>query len=214
MLGAGAAVVLILNLPYAASDGQPARAQSSWAAYLGWPATQQFSFIGRYLGQRATFVRHAVPSVPGAPEAAVDVITTDNLAALRTYRDAIWYPATVPPNYRGLDLGDPGVLAGRAAATDSSLATSAHAPDWYVVTWAWKTDATYQQVFVVVNQTWTSRTEPPIPAPLSVRATVIGPALWLVRQQADPAIKVDPIVVARAQQVVRRVLDAGRPRHG
>ena len=87
-------------------------------------------------------------------------------------------------------------------------------PDWYVVTWVWNTGTAYQQVFVVVNQTWTSRSAPPVPAPLSIRATVIGPALWLMRQQADPAIKVDPIVVARAQQVTHRVLDAGRPWHG
>ena len=160
------------------------------------------------------FVRHAVPSIPGLPEAAVDVITADNLANLRTYRDALWYPATVPPNYRDLDLGNPEVIAGRAAATDSSLATDTHAPDWYVVTWLWNTGTVYQQVFVVVNQTWTSRAAPPVPAPLSIRATVIGPALWLVRQQADPATKVDPTVVTRAQQVVRRVLDAGRSRHG
>jgi len=177
VLAAGSAVVLVLNLPYGISDGPPARAQSNWAAYLGWPATKRFSFITRYLGERATFVRHTVPSIPGLPEAAVDVITADSLAALRTYRDAIWYPATVPPNYRGLDLGDPRVIAGRAAATDSALATDTHAPDWYVVTWLWNTGTVYQQVFVVVNQ-------------------------------------VDPTVVARAQQVVRRVLDAGRSRHG
>ena len=214
VLAAGAAVVLILNLPYGTPDGTPARAQSNWATYLGWPATEKFSFITRYLGERAMFVRHAVPSIPGLPEAAVDVITADNLANLRTYRDALWYPATVPPNYRDLDLGNPEVIAGRAAATDSSLATDTHAPDWYVVTWLWNTGTVYQQVFVVVNQTWTSRAAPPVPAPLSIRATVIGPALWLVRQQADPATKVDPTVVARAQQVVRRVLDAGRSRHG
>lgn len=214
VLGVGAAIVLILNQPYTASGEQPARAQDNWAAYLGWPATEQFPFIGQYLGERTTFIRHAAPSVPGAPEAAVDVITTVNLATLRTYRDAVWYPATVPPNYRGLDLGNPEVVAARAAATDSSLATDTHAPDWYVVTWVWSTGTAYQQVFVVVNQTWTSRAAPPVPTPLSIRATVIGPALWLVRQQADPAIKVDPIVVARAQQVARRVLDAGRPRHG
>lgn len=213
-LGVGAALVLTLNQPYGVAEPPPARARSNWATYLGWPATEKFSFITRYLGERATFVRHAVSSLPGLPEAAVDVITAQNLANLQTYRDALWYPATVPPNYRDLDLGDPGVIAGRAAATDSSLATNAHVPDWYVVTWLWSVGNTYQQVFVVVNQTWTSKAAPPVPAPLSIRATVIGPALWLVRQQADPATKVDPTVVTRAQQVVRLVLDAGRPWHG
>lgn len=214
VLGVGAVIVLMLNLPYNTSEGQPVRAQPNWAAYLDWPAGNHFPFIRRYLGERATFVRHVVPSIPGLPEAAVDVITADNLAVLRTYRDAIWYPATVPPNYRGLDLGKSEVVAGRVAATDSSLATNAHVPDWYVVTWLWSTGTTYQQVFVVVNQTWTSRGAPPVPAPLSIRATMIGPALWLVRQQADPPAKVDPVVVARAQQIEHQVLDAGRPWHG
>lgn len=214
VLGLGAGIVLLLNQPYTAFDGQPASAQANWAARLGLPAGEQFSFIQRYLGPHATFARHAVPSIPGLPEAAVDVITTNNLAALRTYRDALWYPATVPPNYQPLELGDPAVVEGRAAATDSSLATDPHVPDWYVVTWLWRTDAAYQQIFVVVNQTWTSKAAPPVPVPLSIRATVIGPALWLVRQQADPGTKVDPAVTARAQQVVRRVLSAGGPGHG
>ena len=214
VLGLGAGIVLLLNQPYTAFDGQPASAQANWAARLGLPAGEQFSFIRRYLGPHATFARHAVPSIPGLPEAAVDVITTNNLAALRTYRDALWYPATVPPNYQPLELGDPAVVEGRAAATDSSLATDPHVPDWYVVTWLWRTGAAYQQIFVVVNQTWTSKAAPPVPVPLSIRATVIGPALWLVRQQADPGTKVDPAVAARAQQVVRRVLSAGGPGHG
>ena len=161
VLGLGAGIVLLLNQPHTAFDGQPASAQANWAARLGLPAGEQFSFIQRYLGPHATFARHAVPSIPGLPEAAVDVITTNNLAALRTYRDALWYPATVPPNYQPLELGDPAVVEGRAAATDSSLATDPHVPDWYVVTWLWRTDAAYQQIFVVVNQTWTSKAAPP-----------------------------------------------------
>lgn len=209
----GAVLVFVLNLPFGSAPVAPVRAEPNWPARLGIPAVQSFPFIARYLGSGATFVRHAVRSRPGYPEAAVDVITADNLAVLRTYGDAIWYPATVPPNYRVLDL--PGaVVSARAAATDSSLATSADARDWYVVTWVWETAETYQQIFVVVNQTWTSQAPPLEPAPLSFRANVIGPALWLARQQADPAVVIDPLVTARAQQVVDQVLTAGGLRHG
>lgn len=211
-LAAGAILVFVLNAPYSALDKAPPRADPNWVTQLGLTATERFSFIQRYLGPRSTFDRFPAPGVAGAPPAAVDVITTDNLAALRTYRDAVWYPATVPPNYRAVDLGALG--PGREAATDSSLATSADASDWYVLTWLWQTAANYQQVFIVVNQTWTSQSPPPAPAPLSVRATVIGPALWLARQQADPSTQADPAVTARAQQILAQVLAGARVRDG
>ena len=67
---------------------------------------------------------------------------------------------------------------------------------------------------VVVNQTWTSLDPPPVPAALSLRATVIGPALWLARQQADPSTTVDPFVTARARQVAGSIIGAGETRHG
>ncbi len=85
----------------------------------------------------------------------MDVITADNLAALRTYRDAIWYPATVPPNYRTRNSVPPRTLSGRVAATDSSLAANP-IPGLVHRHVAVETASTYQQVFVVVNQTWSS----------------------------------------------------------
>lgn len=210
----GAVLVFVLNQPFGKAPAAPPVADANWVERLGLPTTQSFPFIKRYLGPEAGFVRHPIGSLPGSPEAAVDVITADNLEALRTYSDAIWYPATVPPNYRSIDIGARVISDARAAATDSSLATSAHALDWYMVSWTWQTAAAYQQIFVVVNQTWTSREAPPVAAPLSLRANVIGPALWLARQQADPSTKVDPVVAARAQQIIDRILNAGRPRHG
>ena len=213
-LGIGAVLVFVLNLPFSTTRVRPPLVDANWAMRVNLAEHQSFPFIERYLGARTTFVRYAVPSRPGFPEAAVDVITADSLAALQTYRDAIWYPATVPPNYLALDFGDPAVSDGRAAATDSSRATNGHAVDWYTVTWLWQTGARYQQVFVVVNQTWTSHDPPPVPVPLSLRANVIGPALWLARQQADPSTVVDPVVTARAHQVAGQVIAAGEPRYG
>lgn len=210
----GAALVFVLNEPFGKAPAAPAVADANWVERLGLPTTQSFPFIKGFLGPETGFVRHPVRSLPGSPEAAVDVITADNLETLRTYSDAIWYPATVPPNYRRIGIGNPAITDARAAATDSSLATSAHALDWYVVSWTWQTSSSYQQIFVVVNQTWTSQEAPPVAGPLSLRANVIGPALWLARQQADPSTKVDRVVVARAQQIIDRILNAGRPRHG
>lgn len=210
----GGALVFALNLPFSSAQPAPPRADAHWTTRMNLSASQSFSFITRYLGQHATFRRYAVASRPGFPEAAVDVVTSDNLAALQTYRDAIWYPATVPPNYHSLDLGNPAIVDGRATATDSSLATNGHALDWYLLTWLWQTGTSYQQVFVVVNQTWTSQDPPPVPAELSLRANVIGPALWLARQQADPSTIVDPLVIARALQVAGNVIGAGEPWNG
>lgn len=209
----GAAVVFGLNRPFGATEAAPPEADGQWTAHANLGAEQAFPFIERYLGPHSTFQRYSVASRPGAPGAAVDVITTDNLAALQTYRDAIWYPVTAPPNYRTHKLGDTAVAEGRAVATDSSLATSGGTVDWYAVTWSWQVGAVYQQVFVVVNQTWMSQQPPPVPVALTLRANVIGPALWLVRQQADPANAVDPIVTARAQQIIGEVMAAGEPRH-
>lgn len=213
-LGLGALLVFTLNLPFSKTDVAPPRAAPGWTAQVNLAEGQSFPFVQRYLGPRATFVRFPVPSRVGFPEGAVDVITADNLATLRTYRDAIWYPASVPPNYQTLDLGNPAAPEGRAAATDSSLATNGRALDWYIVTWLWQTGSCYQQVFVVVNQTWTSQDPPPVPAALSLRATVIGPALWLARQQSYPSTKVDPMVISRAQSIVDQVMAAGEPKHG
>lgn len=213
-LGLGAALVFLLNRPFSIAGEPPAQARADWAAELGLSDTHAFPFIHRYLGPSATFVRYPVASKPGFPEAAVDVITARSLATLQTYRDAIWYPSTSPPNYRPIDLPVPGGPVARQAATDSSLATDDRAIDWYIVTWMWRAGESYQQVFVVVNQTWTSHQPPPVPAALSLRANVIGPALWLARQQADPSATVDPLVTNRAQQVVTDVIVAGRPRHG
>lgn len=210
----GALLVFTMNLPFTLTQSVPASARTGWITRVNLTGGQSFPFIQRYLGPRATFARYSVPSRAGFPEAAVDVITADNLAALRTYGDAVWYPATVPPNYHKVGLQNAAVPEGRAAATDSSLATNGHALDWYIVTWVWQTGASYQQVFVVVNQTWTSQDPPPVPTALSLRATVIGPALWLARQQADPSTEVDPLVVARAQTIVGQVMAAGEPVHG
>ena len=213
-LAAATAVVVVINESAVTVDVAPPKADTGWVSRLGLPAAQQFRFIHRYLAPDATFARYAAPSISGDPEAAVDVITAGNLAALRTFEDAIWYPAAVPPNYRPVDVGNPAVTGARAAATDAAAAADPGAQDWYAVTWLWQVGSAYQQLFVIVNQNWTSTAPPPAPGPLSMQKTVAAPALWLAREQADPSGEVDPIVLARAKQVIADVLRAGAPRRG
>jgi hypothetical protein len=196
------------------ADLKLARADADWATKAGLSPTAEFGFISRYLGPDSTFTRYLAPQVPGYPAAAVDVITAASLGALQTYRDVIWYPAPVLPDYRIIDLNSH-VTNALVLATDSSVTTNAEVADWYAVTWTWNTGSAYQQVYVVVNQTTTpTDPPPPNPAPPSIRDTMITPALWISRQQADPSTKVDPVVAARAQQVADDVVRAAAARSG
>lgn len=211
VLVAAAVEVFILNQPFGTIPGRPPLAQADWPARMGLAACQHFPFIQRYLGPQATFRRYCLTPPAEGPNAAVDVISTDNLASLRVLRDAVWYPATAAPNFRPADLGSEVITDGRVGATDAALTTAADGQDWYVVTWTWRTPEDYQQVFVVVNQNWSSQSPPAAPAVLSWRATVLGPALWLARQQADPSNQFDASVVRNAQRIVTDVLGAARP---
>jgi len=210
---AGAAVMLMVaNAPNATALPTPPRADAGWEQRAGLTQTEQFSFIRRYLGPNATFVRYQVPPVDGYPQAAVDVITTDNLASLRVYRDVIWYPVSTMPNFAPIGVANPAITHARAAATDSSAATSAGVDNWYCVTWVWRAGDKYQQVFVVVDQDVSATVPPAGPQPLSLHDTVAAPALWMTRQQATPSGEVDDAVSERAHQIVSQVVNAGAPR--
>lgn len=214
LLAALAVLLLVLNTPRWTAPSPPPQAQPDWLGRLGLVQADQFGFVQRYLGPGAHFTRYAVPSRDGYSQAAVDVITADNLERLRTYRDVVWYPVTVMPNYTHVDVGNPAVTDARAAASDSSAATDATAKQWYTVTWLWRTGDKYQQVLVVLNQDPTSKAAPPVPEPLSLRDTMAAPALWLTRQQENPSGEVDPAVAGRANDIISAILRAGAPKRG
>ncbi|TDO07884.1 hypothetical protein EV580_5453 [Mycobacterium sp. BK086] len=212
LLAAVSVLLLVLNSANLAGASSPAVARANWQTVSGLVPTQHFGFIHRYLGNDASFTRYTVPARDGYPQAAVDVITDDNLEALRAYRDVVWYPAAVTPNYAPINLGNVAVPQGRVVGSDSSSVTDADASQWYAITWLWRAGDKYQQVFVVLNQDPVSKAAPPLPAMLTVHDVVTGPALWLTRQQASPSVVADPLVTVRARQVVSDVLSAGAPR--
>jgi hypothetical protein len=214
LLAAVTALLLVLNNAHLAGPPPPPQAQANWPTKSGLVQTEKFGFIHRYLGPDASFTRYTVPAREGYPQAVVDVITDDSLEALRTFRDVIWYPAKVMPNYAPIDLANKAVTQARAAASDSSATTDAAPQNWYAITWLWRTGEKYQQVFVVLNQDPTSIATPPTPRMLSVHDTVAAPALWLTRQQANPSGRVDPLVTVRAQQIISNLMSAGAPKRG
>jgi hypothetical protein len=211
---AGAHLMLTTSASASAPEGPLARAASDWTSRAGFVSEQDFGFIHRYLGPDSTFTRYIPRPEPGYPTAAVDVITASSLAALRTTRYVVWYPATSVPNYRFTDLGAavPGALV---LSTDSSAATDGNADDWYSLSWVWTIGKTYQQVFVVVSQQPPPQAPPPPrPTPPSLKLTVLAPILWMSRQQADPDTQVDEIVSDRARRVANEILlaaNAERP---
>ena len=210
---AGAHLVLINSASAAVTDAPLPRADADWSAGGGFVMDQKFGFIRRYLGPDSTFTRYLPPPEAGYPAAAVDVITAPSLAALRDTRNVVWYPAPSIPNYRFTDLG-PALPDGLVLATDSSVAVDGQADDWYAVSWIWQAGDTYQQVFVIVSQQSPPHAPPPPrPVPPSLKLTVVGPILWMSRQQADPDTMVDPIVTARARHVVDEILLASGAEH-
>ncbi len=194
-------VTLLLVDPPHAGSNYAGQAASNWERRAGLKAEESFPFITRYVGPDATLVRYAAPPVPGMPVAAIDVISTGRPAALEDFDDAIWYPTSSPAEYR--PVADGSMPAGaRVIHSNADATTDADAVDWYAVTWIWKTGAAYQRVTVIVNQTVGSTAPPPAPAAISILDTSIKPALWLSRQQANGSGQVDPLVVARADDVI------------
>ncbi len=210
-LAAGAAALLVLNGLHPTDPPHPARVPANWQAMSGLVQTAEYDFIHRYLGDDASFVRYAVPAREGSPQARVDVITDDNLEALRTFRDVIWYPADGIPNYFPVGLDNSVVSDARAAASDASSTIDATVRHWYAVTWHWQAGGKYQQVLVILNQDPMSDAEPPAPAELTLHDTLAAPALWLTRQQANPSVDVDPLVTIRAQQIISEFTSTGVP---
>ncbi|MGP1667230.1 MAG: hypothetical protein ACTS5I_15275, partial [Rhodanobacter sp.] len=172
------AVAMFLVHPYRTAPQTPPSAFPDWTARSGLSHYASFAFIARFLGPEARFERYEVPARRHFPAAGVDVITTNTLAALHDYADAVWYPTRRPVNYHaaGPDVA-PTRIGARFAQTNAYEATTDASRDWYAVTWVWRTPTAYQQVFVVVDQA-DGAEGPPAPEPLSTTGTSVLPALW------------------------------------
>lgn len=187
---------------------EPVSVPDNWTETAGLYGARELPDAQRFLGTDARFVRYEVPTSPGLPTAAVDVITTGTLASLRDHHDTVWYPSTRPLNFApatGLQTAAP--VDVRAVFSNADMATDTATPQWYALTWDWRTDSGYQQITVVVNQNVAeSTTPPPAPAALEVVDTLLKPALWIGRQQADDSGRVDDSVILRATEIADRLL--------
>jgi hypothetical protein len=207
------AVALLVTHFHASSLPAPPTMRGDWAQHIGLAAPAEYQFASRFFGPNANLVRFAVPPAIDRPAAVVDVISTSNLAALRDYSDAIWYPSPVPLNYEAVSAGSDCRIPvdARVVHTNADTATAGSAQNWYAITWVWHAASVYQQVTVVVNQSVGSLDSPVAPAPLSVADTVAKPMLWMARQQPDSAGAVDPRVVIRANDIVHMLVSAADP---
>jgi hypothetical protein len=212
VLGLVAVGVLVTHIP-APSPPAPPLVNGDWAVRSGLGAPTEFGFVTRFLGPQSSLVRFEVPAAVNSPAAAVDVITTPNLAALRDYSDAVWYPSPIPVNFQPMSTASHGQFPvdARMMHSNADAATDATAQNWYAITWVWKTAAAYQQVTVVVNQSAMSPDSPVVPAPLSVADTVMKPILWVARQQPEWVGGVDKRVEKRADDIVRSLVAAAQP---
>lgn len=190
------------------SMSEPASVPEDWAETAGLLGARELPDAQRFVGADARFVRYEVPTSPGMPAAAVDVITTGTLASLRDHNDTVWYPSARPLNFvpaTGLQTIAP--VEVRAVFSDADAAIDTATPQWYALTWDWRTDSGYQQITVIVNQNVADpATPPPAPAALEVVDTLLKPALWIGRQQADIPTTVDDIVVRRAAEIADSLL--------
>ena len=201
-------IQLLAHLP-APALLPPPRVAGDWAQRSGLGGPAGFGFIGRFLGPHTTLARFTVPDVEGMPHAAVDVITTPNLAALRDYFDAVWYPASTPVNFTVARPKGDDALQVRAVHSNADAATTSDHGQWYALTWEWQVPSGFQQVTVIVSQDDVSR--PPDPRPLSVSNTFAGPVLWIARQQPNAEGGVPKDVVDRAERLAGQMLALATP---
>jgi hypothetical protein len=203
-----ASVVLSALQPWAPHRPAVPAAQPDWTQRADLGAPESFPFITRYLGASASLHRFRVPETADLPAAAVDVMTSPDLAALQTYSDAVWYPTNRPLDYRpaefnGLTDRLPGA---EVIHTNIATATNSMSQNWYALTWIWRVADGYQRVTVVVNQDRDPSRLPPPPVPLSPANSIVEPALWIARQQKHVEGPVDPQVIRRAIEVANVVL--------
>lgn len=208
VLTAVAALLLAVN-PSPVGAPAWATAPTDWVQRAGLTASASYEFISRFLGPGATLTRYGVAARPGFPAAAVDVMTTDNRAAIDVFADAVWYPTSRPIDYRPAGPSDAMPLGARVIHSNADTATDGAGRDWYAVTWTWRVDHLSQRVTVIVSQSIGGDQSPPSPGPLSVFDTAVRPAKWLARQQPDSIGRVDPLVSERATEVVALLAQRG-----
>jgi hypothetical protein len=205
-----AVVQLVMNLP-APKDRTPPTAAVDWAERSGLRASSEFGFIARFVGPGATMTRFEVPDQARMPSAAVDVISTKNLAALRDFAGAVWYPSSSPvsPFVPPANTGD--VIPIRALSSDISSVNDPGDAQWFTMSWVWRVGDEYQQVTVVVSQNEALR--PPDPRPLTLTNTLLDPAVWVARQQPGQSGPVDQWVLNRAAQITGHLLRVAELTH-
>lgn len=190
----------------------PPEASPDWPRHANLTAFEDFPFISRFIGPGTSMTRYLVPAREGMPNAAIDVISGANLAALRDFRDAIWYPHSEPVNYVKKVIDGPMTVQGRSVHNNGSAAGNHQSGTWYAVTWGWHTGDVYQRVMVVVNQETASNEYPPEPGPIGFDSTFLLPLEWILRQQPDPIGSVDQTVVDYAESLAHELLRAGARR--
>ncbi|MHC9295400.1 hypothetical protein ACRCUN_23305 [Mycobacterium sp. LTG2003] len=196
------------------NDGRlpdPPEVNASWVQRAGLLDATPMTFATRFMGPDATLTRYTVPAASGVPSAAVDVMSTSNLAALQDFSNAVWYASTEPTSYAVSDHSEFPAGA-RIVHSNSDTATSDDSAQWYAVTWLWRSQTRYQQVTIVVNQNSSSSDSPAAPRPLTLGDTIVSPTLWLTRQQPSASGGVDEIVLQRAEQVARVITAAAHPK--
>ncbi|TGD89084.1 hypothetical protein BayCH28_06865 [Mycolicibacterium sp. CH28] len=186
------------------------QAQADWTAQLQLRPTAHYEFISRFVGVGATLTRYRFPADRDEQGVAIDVMFAPNLARLTDYSAAVWYPSAAPVNYRAIGTGFP-VAAESLRSGTANLADGDQAADWYLVTWTWKVPGGYQRVTLIMDQTVPAQ-EPPAPRPLTLGNSLIGPSIWLARQQPDSESSIPADAARVIEAVTRRVLIAGSPR--
>lgn len=207
VLGLVAVGVLVTHIPPPVPQTPP-QVNGDWALRSGLGAPTRFDFITRFLGPRSSLVRYDIPAVANRPAAAVDVITTPDLATLQDYSDAVWYPASKPANYHpaGTEVAVP--AGAQSIHSDADAATDSTAQNWYALTWVWRVPNAYQRINIVVSQT-AADAEIPDPQPISLGNTLLTPLLWISRQQSDGTGQVGKATVKRATDIASLLTKAG-----
>ena len=209
VLYAVAVGLLVMSLPLRPAPAVP-EVRSDWTTAAGLRPTATLDFITRFAGPGATLTRYRPAADNTEFAVAIDVITAPTLARLRDYDDAIWYPTTVPINYRNADLPGPVAVAARTLHTNADRTSTTADQPWHALTWLWRTAEAYQRVTVVVSQVEGPR-EPPLPHALTLRNSLIEPLLWVIRQQPDAPGEVAPEVRDTADSMAAQIAGAAVP---
>lgn len=185
------------------------QARADWTARMDLQKTGTYPFIARFLGPGSTLTRYRLPGDTHMAGPAIDVISSPNLARLRDYADAVWYPSPAPVNYQHFDLSAP--VAAQSARKAGGLAPGDTSSDWYLLTWTWHAGDNFQRVTIVMDQA-TEPSMPPAPRPITLSNSLIQPLSWVARQQPEVLDEVPEQVVDTAKAIAHNMLLAGAPK--